>query len=145
MHCSDYKQWDFSGRVHGGAQRALSVLSSLCLTLPPPWAGSHDRKLLNLFIHTCLILILHTDSACGFKKMDERSQGHEGVRVMMSLDLINYITQHTSHSKGTPIEDSGWVQENQLDEMNWFFLELTSHIKRKLFEMFFLEPNIPTC
>lgn len=57
-------------------------------------------ELLNLFIHTSLILILHTDSACGVKKMDERSQGHEGVRVMMSLDLINYITQDTSHSKG---------------------------------------------
>lgn len=41
-----------------------------------PRAGSHDRKLLNLFIHTCLILILHTDSACGVKKMDERNQGH---------------------------------------------------------------------
>lgn len=36
----------------------------------------------------------------GVKKMDERSQGHEGVRVMMSLDLINYITQDTSPSKG---------------------------------------------
>lgn len=66
-----------------------------------PCTGSPDRKLLNLFIHTCLILILHTDlQPCGVKKMDERSQGHEGVRVMMSLDLINDITQDTSHSKG---------------------------------------------
>lgn len=63
-------------------------------------ASSHDGKLLNLFIHTCLILILDTDSAFRVKKMDERTQGQEGVRVMMSLDLINYITQDTSHSKG---------------------------------------------
>lgn len=39
-------------------------------------------------------------TACGVKKMDERSKGHEGVRVMMSLDLIKYITQANSHSRG---------------------------------------------
>ena len=97
----------FSSRICRVAQTAFSVLSSLCLTLPLLCAGSHDRKLLNLFIHTCLILILHTDSACGVKKMDERSQGHRGVRVMMSLDLINRITQDTSHSKGHFIRGLG--------------------------------------
>lgn len=91
---------DFCSRICGASQSASSVLSSLYLILPLTCAGSHDRKLLNLFIHTCVILILHTDSACGVKKMDERSQGHEGVRVMMSPELINYITQDTSHSKG---------------------------------------------
>lgn len=98
----------FPNRTWGAARRAFSVLSSLCLTLPLLRAGSQDRTLLNLFIHTCLILILHTDSACGLKKMDERSQGHGGVRVMMSLDLINCITQDTSHSKGHFIRGLGY-------------------------------------
>lgn len=98
----------FSSRTWGVARGAFSVLSSLCLTLPLLCAGSQDRTLLNLFIHTCLILILHTDSACGLKKMDERSQGHGGVRVMMSLDLINCITQDTSHSKGHFIRGLGY-------------------------------------
>lgn len=111
-------------KIHGGAQWPVLVLCALSLPLPGP--GSHDRKLLNLFIHTCLILILHIDSACGVKKMDERSQGQEGVRVMMSLDLINYITQDTSHSKG----HSNWGlwdrKGRQVGETNQFFLEITT-------------------
>lgn len=54
-------------------------------------------------------------TACGARKMDEWNQGHEGVRVMMSLDLNNSITHCSRHFRG----HLSWGVQNRRWKNSW--------------------------